>query len=249
MPSNNSHKHHTLCAHRLATLRNLRSTSGIAFVTAKLMDLKPLLTLITIVNPLAIVPFFIHYTQGFTAAQRIHTIRTVAVTTFIVIAACALFGLQVLEFFNISLQSFQVGGGLLLLLSAMNMLNARPAEDRPNESTLQEGVEKAAMGDSVAVVPLTIPLLTGPAAMSTVVIYADQASSIWQHLALVGYGIVVAACVWGSFYMAEPIARVLGKTGINVMTRLMGLILAALSIEVMSGGLSKMFPILAKAAL
>lgn len=209
------------------------------------MDLKPLITLVAIVNPLAIVPFFIHYTQGFDAAQKRQTIRTAAFSAFVVIAACALIGLQVLDFFNISLQSFQVGGGLLLLISAMNMLNARPAEERRHEDTLEAGVEKAAMGNSIAVVPLTIPLLTGPAAMSTVVIYADQAASVWQHLALVGYGVVVAAAVWASFSMAEPIARVLGKTGINVMTRLMGLILAALAVEVMAGGLVKIFPALA----
>lgn len=209
------------------------------------MDLKPLITLVAIVNPLAIVPFFIHYTQGFSDEQREQTIRTAAFSAFVVIAACALIGLQVLDFFNISLQSFQVGGGLLLLISAMNMLNARPAEDRPHEGTLEAGAEKAAMGNSIAVVPLTIPLLTGPAAMSTVVIYADKAATFWQHLALVGYGVVVALAVWGSFSMAQPIARVLGKTGINVMTRLMGLILAALAVEVMAGGLVKIFPVLA----
>ncbi|MGN1055330.1 MAG: MarC family protein [Comamonas sp.] len=206
------------------------------------MDLKPLITLVAIVNPLAIIPFFIHYTQGFDAEQRAQTVRTAAFSAFVVIAACALIGLQVLDFFNISLQSFQVGGGLLLLISAMNMLNARPAEERRHEDTLEAGAEKAAMGNSIAVVPLTIPLLTGPAAMSTVVIYAEKAASFWQHLALVGYGVVVAACIWGSFSMAEPIARVLGKTGINVMTRLMGLILAALAVEVMAGGLIKIFP-------
>ena len=209
------------------------------------MDLKPLITLVAIVNPLAIVPFFIHYTQGFSAEQRAQTIRTAAFSAFVVIAACALIGLQVLDFFNISLQSFQVGGGLLLLISAMNMLNARPAEERPHEATLEAGAEKAAMGNSIAVVPLTIPLLTGPAAMSTVVIYADKAATFWQHLALVGYGVVVAAAVWASFSMAQPIARVLGKNGINVMTRLMGLILAALAVEVMAGGLVKIFPVLA----
>ena len=150
-----------------------------------------------------------------------------------------------LDFFNISLQSFQVGGGLLLLISAMNMLNARPAEDRPSAATLEAGVEKAAMGNSIAVVPLTIPLLTGPAAMSTVVIYADQAKDIWQHLALIGYGVVVALATAICFSLAQPIARVLGRTGINVMTRLMGLILAALAVEVMAGGLTKMFPVLA----
>ena len=209
------------------------------------MDLKPLITLVAIVNPLAIIPFFIHYTQGFSDAQRRDTIRTASFSAFCVISACALLGLQVLDFFNISLQSFQVGGGLLLLISAMNMLNARPAEDRPSAATLEAGVEKAAMGSSIAVVPLTIPLLTGPAAMSTVVIYADQAKYIWQHLALIGYGVVVALATAICFSLAQPIARVLGRTGINVMTRLMGLILAALAVEVMAGGLTKMFPVLA----
>lgn len=212
------------------------------------MDLKPLITLLAIVNPLAIIPFFIHYTQGFSPEQRRGTVRTAAFSAFCVISACALVGLQVLDFFNISLQSFQVGGGLLLLLSAMNMLNARPAEDRPQAATLAAGVEKAATGHSIAVVPLTIPLLTGPAAMSTVVIYADQARNIWQHLALVGYGVVVALVTALCFSLAQPIGRVLGRTGINVMTRLMGLILAALAVEVMAGGLIKIFPVLAGSA-
>lgn len=209
------------------------------------MDLKPLITLLAIVNPLAIVPFFIHYTSGFSAAQRRRTVQVAAFSAFCVIAACALIGLQVLDFFNISLQSFQVGGGMLLLISAMNMLNAQPAEAKPHTNDLEEGAEKAAQGSSIAVVPLTIPLLTGPAAMSTVVIYADRAQTAWQHVALVGYGVVVGAATALCFALAEPIERVLGKTGINVMTRLMGLILAALAVEVMADGLSKLFPILA----
>ena len=208
------------------------------------MDLKPLITLLAIVNPLAIVPFFIHYTQGFSAAQRRSTIRTAAFAAFCVIAACALLGLQILEFFNISLQSFQVGGGMLLLISAMNMLNAQPAEAKPSTNEFEEGAEKAAAGSSIAVVPLTIPLLTGPASMSTVVIYADRAQGVWQTLALVGYGVVIALATAVCFSLADPIARVLGKTGINVMTRLMGLILAALAVEVMTDGLGKIFPVL-----
>ncbi len=209
------------------------------------MDLKPLITLLAIVNPLAIVPFFIHYTQGFSPAQRRHTVQIAAFSAFCVIAACALVGLQILEFFNISLQSFQVGGGMLLLLSAMNMLNAQPAEAKAATNDLEEGAEKAAAGSSIAVVPLTIPLLTGPACMSTVVIYADRAQTWLQHVALVGYGVVIAVATVICFSLADPIARVLGKTGINVMTRLMGLILAALAVEVMADGLGKLFPLLA----
>ena len=208
------------------------------------MDIKPLVTLLAIVNPLAIVPFFIHYTQGFSKAQRRDTIITASFSAFVVIASCALLGLQILAFFSISLASFQVGGGMLLLISAMNMLNAQPAEAKAATNELEAGAEKAAMGASIAVVPLTIPLLTGPATMSTVVIYAEKAKTFLQVATLVGYGLVIALATALAFSLAEPIARVLGKTGINVMTRLMGLILAALAVEVMADGLGKLFPLL-----
>jgi multiple antibiotic resistance protein len=212
------------------------------------MDFKPLITLLAIVNPLACVPFFIHYTQGFSATQRQRTIVVSSITAFIVIAASALLGLQILEFFGISLASFQVGGGLLLLTSAMSMLNAQPAEARANAEEVLDAETKAAMGASIAVVPLTIPLLTGPATMSTVVIYAEKAKNFSQLGALVGYGVVIALATALCFSLAQPIARVLGKTGINVMTRLMGLILAALAVEVMADGLHKLFPVLASGA-
>jgi len=94
------------------------------------------------------------------------------------------------------------------------------------------------------VVPLTIPLLTGPATMSSVVIYAEKAKTFLQLGTLVGYGLVIGLATALCFSLAEPIARVLGKTGINVMTRLMGLILAALAVEVMADGLGKLFPVL-----
>ena len=206
------------------------------------MDYKPLVTLLAIVNPLAIVPFFIHYTHGFSAIQRQRTIWISSFSAFVVIATCALMGLHILNFFGISLASFQVGGGMLLLTSALAMLNAQPAEAKSNEEELHEASARA----SIAVVPLTIPLLTGPATMSTVVIYAEKAKTFWQLGTLVGYGVVIALATALCFSLAEPIARRLGKTGINVMTRLMGLILAALAVEVMSDGLVKLFPILGK---
>jgi len=203
---------------------------------------KPLITLLAVVNPLAAVPFFIHYTQGFSHGQRRRTVITASITAFLVIALSALLGQDILEFFGISLASFQVGGGMLLLISAMNMLNAQPAEAKPPGRDLEEGAQKAAAGASIAVVPLTIPLLTGPATMSTVVIYAERAQHLWQLLVLVGYGVVIGASTFICFALAEPIARVLGNTGIKVMTRLMGLILAALAVEVMAVGLLKLFP-------
>ncbi|MEJ8845693.1 MarC family protein [Variovorax rhizosphaerae] len=209
------------------------------------MDLiKPLISLLAIVNPLAIVPFFIHYTQGFTDGQRRRTILVSSFSAFIVIGTCALLGLQLLAFFGISIASFQVGGGLLLLLSSLSMLNAQPAEMKTTSEEVRATEVKASLGASIAVVPLTIPLLTGPATMSTVVIYAEKTRHFWELLLLVTYGAVIAIATAAAFSLAQPIARALGKTGINVMTRLMGLILAALAIEVMADGLGKLFPIL-----
>lgn len=205
--------------------------------------LKPLLALLAIVNPIGVVPFFIHFTRDFGDQQRRRTIHVAAVGAFVVIALSALAGLRIIEFFGISLASFQVGGGMLLLISSLQMLNAQPAESRREDIT--EGGDKADAGDSIAVVPLTIPLLTGPATISTMVIYAEKTQRWWELAVLVGYGIVIGLAVWLAFSLSGRIARVLGKTGINVMTRLMGLLLAALAVEVMSDGLVKLFPGLA----
>ena len=208
------------------------------------MDFKPLVTLLAIVNPLACVAFFIHYTQSFSPEQRRHTILISSCSAFAVIAVSALLGVQILEFFGVSLASFQVGGGMLLLTAALSMLNAETPQTKTNPDELHDAEERAAQGASIAVVPLTIPLLTGPATMSTVVIYADKAKTFWQMATLIGYGVVVALATALCFSLAGPIARALGKTGINVMTRLMGLVLAALAVELMADGLSKLFPVL-----
>lgn len=211
------------------------------------MDIfKPLIALLAIVNPIGVVPFFIHFTQNFTGPQRRRTIRVSAFTAFIVIAVSALAGLRIIGFFGISLASFQVGGGTLLLLSAIQMLNAQPAEARQEDLT--EGNEKAFAGASIAVVPLTIPLLTGPATISTMVIYANNTRHWWELAVLVGYGVVVALATFGVFSASGRIARVLGTTGINIMTRLMGLILAALAVELLADGLKLLFPALAGTA-
>lgn len=208
------------------------------------MDIvKPLIALLAIVNPIGVVPFFIHFAQDLSPEQRRHTVRVSSLTAFVVISISALAGLKVLDFFNISLASFQVGGGVLLLISALQMLNARPAESRPED--LSEGEAKLSSGASIAVVPLTIPLLTGPATISTMVIYADKTRHWWELGVLVGYGVVVGLVTYIVFSASGRIARVLGQTGINIMTRLMGLILAALAVELLQDGLIKLFPVLA----
>ncbi len=209
------------------------------------MDIyKPLIALLAIVNPIGVVPFFIHFTQNFSAEQRKRTIKVSAFTAFLVVSISALAGLQIITFFGISLPSFQVGGGTLLLISSLQMLNAQPAEGRKEDVT--EGAHKVDTGASIAVVPLTIPLLTGPATISTMVIYADKTREWWQLAVLVGYGVVVGLATLAVFSASGRIAKALGTTGINIMTRLMGLILAALAVELLSDGLKLLFPMLAR---
>lgn len=208
------------------------------------MDLlKPLVALLAIVNPIGVVPFFLAFTQSFSREQRRRTISVASFSAFLVIAVSAVAGLKIIEFFGISIASFQVGGGMLLLISALQMLNAQPAEAKAGD--VDEGNLKVDAGASIAVVPLTIPLLTGPATISTMVIYAEKTRHLWEHAVLVGYGVVIGLATYATFSASGRIAKVLGRTGINVMTRLMGLILAAMAVELLADGLVKLFPVLA----
>ena len=207
------------------------------------MDIyKPLVALLAIVNPIGAVPFFLAFTVNFTREQRRRTISVASFSAFAVIAISAIAGLKIIEFFGITIASFQVGGGTLLLISSLHMLNAQQAEARPSD--VDDGNQKADAGASIAVVPLTIPLLTGPATISTMVIYAEKTRHLWEHAVLVGYGVVIGLVTYAVFSASGRIATVLGRTGINVMTRLMGLILAAMAVELLADGLVKLFPVL-----
>ncbi len=212
------------------------------------MDLlKPLVALLAIVNPIGVIPFFLAYTQGLGRTERRRTLRVASFSAFCVIAVSGIAGLQIITFFGISIASFQVGGGMLLLISSLHMLNAQPAES--GQDDVAEGQHRADAGASVAVVPLTIPLLTGPATISTMVIYAEKTRTFMEHAVLVGYGVVIGLATYAAFAASGRIAKVLGRTGINVMTRLMGLILAAMAVELLADGLVKLFPILASPTL
>jgi multiple antibiotic resistance protein len=208
------------------------------------MDLlKPLIALLAIVNPIGAVPFFLAFTQNLSSEQRRRTIKVASFSAFVVIAVSAVAGLRIIEFFGISIASFQVGGGTLLLISALQMLNAQPAEAKATD--VDDGNQKVDAGASIAIVPLTIPLLTGPATISTMVIYAEKTRHVWEQAVLVGYGVVIGAATYLAFSASGRIAKALGRTGINVMTRLMGLILAAMAVELLADGLVKLFPVLA----
>ena len=202
---------------------------------------KIFIALIALVNPLGVLPMIISLTQDFTPAQKQRAIRTAAFTVVAVISTCALLGEQIIKFFGISTASLQVAGGLLILLMSLSMLNAQPS----GAKTTAEERDEAEHKDTIGVVPLGIPLLTGPGAMSTVIVLAGKSNHVSDYIALIGSGVVIAALVWLTLQMAQPIARFMGRTGINIATRIMGLLVAAVAVEFIVEGLKTMLPALA----
>ncbi|ATE62222.1 MarC family protein [Thauera sinica] len=194
--------------------------------------LKAFITLLALINPFGAIPMFLSLTAHQSRSQVRRTIDTAAVATAVVIAVSALFGQTLLGIFGISIASLQVGGGVLLFLIALNMFNAEPGRARSTPEEAHEAAERS----SIAVVPLTIPLLAGPGTMSSVIILSERARHWWQLALLVLIGMAIGAAVWATLRLAGPISRLAGQTGLNIMTRVMGLVLAALAVEFIANG-------------
>lgn len=197
--------------------------------------------LFVIANPIGVTPIFISLTNRQTEEQRRHTARLTATTVVIVLVVAMFLGEIILHFFGIRMASFRAGGGILILLMAIAMLQARPSR---THHTAEESKE-AAVRDEVAVVPLGVPLVAGPGTISTVIIYADQVDT-WFDMTMLFLTILgVAGSVWIALRLSDRIRVMLGTTGINIVTRLLGLILAAVGVEFLADGLTQLLPGLA----
>jgi len=194
--------------------------------------------IIVIVDPLGLLPIFISITADENERERAHTAKIAVIVATVVMIIGSLVGGPLLKFFGISIASFRVAGGLLILILAIAMLNAKisPSKQAPEEA--KEAIEK----ENVAVVPLAVPLLAGPAALSTIIIYAQSIPGWSIRLYLILCIIAVAIITWIMLRLSIVISRKLGQTGLNNVTRLMGLILAAIAIEFIAGGLILLFP-------
>jgi len=200
--------------------------------------LRFLVTLTAVLDPFLAVPIFLTVTAAGDKRSRRRLANTVTLAVFLVLAGSAIFGERLLRLLGASLPAFQVGGGLVLLLMALAMLNAQAGEIR------QTRAEAAELHSRAGVVPLAVPLLAGPGAISTTIIAAQQ-GGIAHNTLLVVCIALVCALLWIMLGLAERIARRLGTTGLNIATRLLGLLLAALAIQTMAEGLRELFPGLA----
>lgn len=199
------------------------------------MDLAPLIpafvTLFVVIDPIGLAPLFVALTRGMDTGRR----RAIALRACLVaVSILTLFGLAgeaVLSFLGISMPAFRMAGGILLFLTALDMLFERRAQRR-------QGQADAAHEADPSVFPLATPLLAGPGSITTMILLAGQPGAEFTDVLLVhAVMLVVILFVLTMFFLATPLERLLGPTGINVVTRLLGMLLAALSVQFVIDGL------------
>ena len=195
-------------------------------------------TLTAVLDPFLAVPIFLALTASHSPRDRVVLVRVVAVTVFIVLGISALLGDTILTLVGASLAAFRVGGGLVLLLMALAMLNAQAGGVRQSEAEAAE----LESGELRGVVPLAIPLLAGPGAISTTIIAAEKGAGIAHLSVILGCIAAVSLLTWVVLRAANAIGDRFGTTGLNIATRLLGLLLAALAIQTMAEGLRELFP-------
>ena len=199
--------------------------------------LRFVVTLTAVVDPFLAVPFFLALTGERSLAERVRLARVVALTVVVVLAVSVVVGEALLNFIGASLPAFRVGGGLVLLLMALAMLNAQAGGVRQSKAEARELEE----GELQGVVPLAMPLLAGPGAISTSIIAVEH-GSLAHQAAVVGCIAVVCLVTWLTLRAAHRIAARMGTTGLNVATRILGLLLAAMAVQTMAVGLRQLFP-------
>lgn len=200
--------------------------------------------IVTIFSPFAAIPIFVSLTSHTTIKQKNETAKTASIAAGITGLVSVWIGEHILVFFGISISSFKIAGGILLLLMAINMLNAKTPNAKNTKEELEEAHEKSTNISEIAIVPLAIPLIAGPGSISTIIIYSQQDDSLihlfFMSIIIFLISILIFISLKGSTYITKK----LGITGINVISRIMGLILASISIEFIISGLLAVFPVL-----
>ena len=181
------------------------------------------LTLLIIIDPFGLIPYFLALTSDFSKKERALAISKAVLFAFAILCIFAVFGQYLLEYLSLSIASFKVAGGLLLLWVAFEMILSHPKPPKEKEN--------------VALAPLATPLLAGPAAIATIIIYTGQASDfVISRLIIIGIILAVLFLTWLILINSEYLFKILKKQGALALAKIMGLILAALAVEMIFAG-------------
>lgn len=196
-------------------------------------------TLFVIIDPPGMTPLFLALTQGMTPAQRRGIAIRSTIIAFALMIAFILIGEALLGFIGISMPAFRIAGGILLFITALEMLFQKRQARR--EDSASEGATEH--HDDPSVFPLAMPLIVGPGAITTLILLAGQAEGVSDFAAIVGVAAAVLICLLGFLFASNVVERALGKTGLNIVTRLLGMLLAALAIQFVLDGITQSFGI------
>ncbi|ACJ29358.1 Multiple antibiotic resistance (MarC)-like protein [Shewanella piezotolerans WP3] len=196
------------------------------------------LGLIAIINPFGLLPVFVSLTSHQTEVERNQTGKIANFAVVVILLVTIFAGQHILNLFSISLSAFRIAGGSLICIIAMSMLQGKLGEVKRNK---EEDREASGM-ESVAVVPLALPLMAGPGAISSVIVSAAEHNTLENLIGMSITVILFGLLSFSLFRMAPLIFKVLGNTGINVITRLMGLLMLSIGIEVIGAGIKGLFP-------
>jgi multiple antibiotic resistance protein len=201
------------------------------------LALRAFLTLFVVVDSVGIAPVFLGLAGGRPAGEQARIARRAVVVAGVVLFGFALGGAWLLERLDISMDAFRVAGGILLFRIAVGMVLAAP-----HERETREEEEEARSRADVSVFPLAIPLIAGPGAMaSTMILVGEAGSDSWLLATVFAMAVVVLALTWLALRLASPLGRVLRRTGVNVVTRVLGVLLAALAVQYVADGARGLF--------
>src|SRR6185437_1624714 len=186
-----------------------------------------------LVDPFAVIPMFLTMTADSPPAERREMARRSAWTCAIVLCSLAIAGSLIFRAFGITLPAFKIAGGIILLQIGLDMLQARQSGQRVTPEEAQEGVAKA----DASIIPLGLPMLAGPGAISTVMVLIGEAHSWWQHAIVYATILITSLASYWVLAGADRVRRYLGETGIRILMRLMGLLLVALAVQFVANGL------------
>jgi len=196
-------------------------------------------SLFSVVNPLAAMPLFLSLTDRFSEQERINTAQKASVYMFGVLIVFLLIGTFILSFFGISLPGIRIAGGLIIMRAAYSMLNPEKSGRKLTEEDEKAALEK----EDISFSPLALPLLSGPGSIAVVIGFATQAENVLDYI-INGVSILLVVLVSYVLLRLAPIsAKYIGPTGLNIMTRLMGFIALAISVQFILSGISRYFGI------
>jgi len=195
-------------------------------------------SLFVIVDPFAVIPAFIAMTPDNSPAERTHTAKIACLVVAGVLLAFGFAGQWIFKFLGITMPAFQIAASIVLLLVALDMLRAQRSRVQETREETAAGTEKT----DIAVTPLAIPMLSGPGAISTVVLLQAEARTIWHSLALVGCILLVAFASYWILRMAAHGAKSLNPIALRIGTRIMGLLLAAIAVQFMLNAIKALKP-------